>query len=75
MTVSLKGVRYKLELWIDEDGNVENEAFAYPTLTRSADGALPAQEVATCVKFRPSAALKAALKTEQRAKVNTELAR
>jgi len=75
MTVSLKGIRYRLELWIDKDGNVEDEAFAYPIMTRPAEGALPKQEAATAVKFRPSDALKAALKTEQRSKVDAELAR
>lgn len=75
MPVSLKGVRYKLELWVDKDGNVEDEAFAYPTLTRPAEGALPAQETSTSVKYTPSTALKALLKAEQRAPIDAELAR
>lgn len=75
MASTLKGVRYKLELWIGKDGEVENEAFAYPTLTRVAAGALPAQEVSTVVKYVPSTALKALIKAEQKTVVDVEVAK
>ena len=81
MTVSLKKdeagnkERYRLEFWIGKDGNVEDGANAYPMLTRPAEGALPAQETTKQVSFRPSAELKALLKTEQGTKINAELAR
>ena len=67
--------RYKLEFWVGVDGEIEDEAFAYPTLTRPAAGALSAQEQETGVKFTPSNGLKATLKVEQKNNVDVELAK
>ncbi len=67
--------RYRLELWVGEDGEIEDEAFAYPTLTRPAAGALSAQEQEMPVPFTPSAGLKATLKVEQKNNVDIELAK
>ena len=73
MSSILKNERYKLELWIDKDGNVEDEAFAYPILTRPKLGALPVQEVRIPVRYEPSSALKALLKAEHKVAVDVEL--
>ena len=73
MPSTLKNKRYKLELWIDKTGEVEDEAFAYPVLTRPKSGALPAQEVSIPVGYKPSSALRALLKAEHRAAVDAEL--
>ena len=75
MANTLKAMRYKIELWIDDKGEVEDEAFAYPSLSRSASGALPEQVEAIIVKFTPSDALKTALKAEQKSVVDTQVAR
>ncbi len=75
MANTLKATRYKIELWIDDKGEVEGEAFAYPTLFRPAKGALSPQEEVVVVKFSPSTALKTALKAEQKSVVDTQVAR
>ena len=75
MASTLKSERYKLELWIDDNGNVEDEAFAYPWLTSSAACALSGQELKLCVKYAPSSALKALIKAEQKAVVDVEVAK
>ncbi len=56
--------RYKVEIWVDKNGVVEKTATAYPTLSRVKDGALPSQTQVIQVNFDPSASLKALLKTE-----------
>lgn len=75
MASTLKDDRYKVELWMDRDSKVEDEAFGYPVFTRSKRGALSKQEQTIVVKFAPSAALKAMLETELKAAVDTQLAR
>lgn len=75
MVSKLKGQRYRLELWVGADGEIEDEAFAYPTLTRDAAGALKEQEQETPVPFTPTAGLKATLKVEQKNNVDTEVAK
>lgn len=75
MAVSKKVSRYPVTFYIDEDGEVEGEANAYPVLTRPGEGALPSQEPPTQVKFRPSDALKAPIKAEQKFVVDAQLAR
>ncbi len=74
MAVTLKAGRYRLEFWINAAGEVEDEAFAYPVLTRPADGTLPAQEKVVSVQFTPSTGLKATLKVEQKNKVDGAVA-
>ena len=81
MAVSLKkdekgkGERYRLEFWIDGDGNVEDSANAYPVLSRPGEGALPAQNYTKQVPIEPSVELKALIKAEQKTKVDAELAK
>ena len=64
--------RYKVEIWVDKDGNVEKTATAHPTLSRVKDGALPQQVKVISVNFDPSASLKALLKTEVAAVVDSK---
>ena len=75
MASTLKAARYKIELWIDSAGEVEDEAFAYPSISRPASGALGPQEEVVVAKFTPSDALKTALKAEQKSVVDTQVAR
>lgn len=67
--------RYRLEFWVGEDGDIEDQAFAYPILTRPLSGALPKQEASMSILYSPSEALKSLLKTEQKAVVDIEVAR
>ena len=67
--------RYRLEFWVGEDGNIEDQAFAHPILTRPASGALPKQEASMSILYSPSQALKSLLKAEQKSVVDVEVAK
>ena len=67
--------RYRLEFWIDGDGNVEENANAYPRLTRPGEGAMPTQDYTKQVPIKPSVELKALIKSEQKTVVDAELAK
>ena len=81
MAVSLKKdgggkkLPYRLEFTADGDGDVQESANVYAKVARPGEGTMPEQEVTKQVKFKPSAELKALLKSEGLAAINAELAK
>lgn len=81
MAVSLKKddkgkkLPFRLEFTANGDGDVQESANVYPKFMRPSEGTMPEQEVMKQVKFKPSAELKALLKSEGLAAINAELAK